>query len=81
MLGAFVLLLFGLLTVYSGHLLWRLHMTYSNGITMGNIAESVSGKALMWLVFGKQGSPLLSLFLSLSPHYNSFPCCSLIHVY
>jgi len=49
--GATVLLLFGLLTVYAGLLLWRLHMTYPNGITMGNIAESVSGKALMWFVF------------------------------
>lgn len=49
--GVVILTAFGLLTAYAGLLLWRLHMTYHDGVTYGNIAKSVSGKALMWLAF------------------------------
>merc|ERR1712190_633766 len=49
--GTVVLTFFGLLTAYAGLLLWRLHMTYRDGVTYGNLAESVSGNILKWIAF------------------------------
>lgn len=49
--GLTVLFIFGLLTAYAGLLLWRLHMTYTDGVTYGNLADNVGGKLLMWVAF------------------------------
>jgi len=51
LVGSIILLFFGVLTWYSGFLLWRLHMTYPSGITYGDMAEAVSGKTLKWVAF------------------------------
>ncbi|QDZ17624.1 transmembrane amino acid transporter [Chloropicon primus] len=50
-IGLLILISFGLLTAYSGLLLWRLHMTYDSGVTFGNLAHSVSGRVMMWVTW------------------------------
>ena len=42
-IGLVLILVVALLCLYSGILLWRLHLAYPYGITYGNLAEAVCG--------------------------------------
>ena len=42
-IGLVLILIVALLCLYSGILLWRLHLAYPYGITYGNLAEAVCG--------------------------------------
>ena len=49
--GITILTLFGILTFYSGILLWRLHMSFPSGITYGDLAEAVAGRPWKYILY------------------------------